>query len=260
MNKLKKISIILLASVCMTFTAGCDGIIEKENVESTVLEEGEEAKGLYILSADGTLYKFNTKHQNFEGVVNSSAPDRFTWSCNNDKNIPVIYSDDKLVFYGSELPDNPYKVEKFNDLGYTIGTGPLSKSTSGLISITESQLMNGSNAAEILTPAIPSNGWKLAEINGKAIDDNTLNEYGLVAGLEEGQSVKIGVYAGTKYGNTDVIADTRVFVSTIVTETEGYCLTKKGYIEIDIGELEDGFYSFNGCGLTELRRAEKRTK
>lgn len=258
MKKIKKLSLILIASIFITSAAGCDSIIEHENVDSPIVGEEEEKEGLYILTKKGTLYKFNTKNQNFEGTTSSASVSRMIWCCNEDKYIPTLYSDDKLVYYGSALPDGPFNVEEFIDLGYTIGASSLSKSTSGLISITDEQLLNGSNAYNILSPSLPSTGWQMAEINGKLIDDSMINDYGLIDGLEKGDKITIGVYSGTKYGKTEIVADTRVFCSYAVTATAGYTLTKNGYIEVDLGDLEDGYYSFEGCGLTQLKRSEKR--
>lgn len=262
MKKLIALLTTISVTLVLTGCSGLDSIIEKDAVSSDgIVTSDEMGNGLYILKADGTYMVPNTANQNFKGEATSASRDRLTWSVDGNKTIPVITAEDKLVYFSTgEIPEY-FGVEQFAGGSYTFGLALLTPSTDGGVIVSESGILNGSSAETSLSGSVGRKMvLRIETINGEEIDGDTLSYSGSITGLNKGETYTIGAYIGTRYGETQITADTRVFSSYMTTTTAGYTLTKNGYAEIDISDLEDGFYSVDGQGLFEIRRTEKASK
>ena len=262
MKRLTALIATVSVTLLLTGCSGIDSIIEKDAVnENGIVTDGESKEGLYILKADGTYMVPNTLNQNFSTKTSSASQDRLTWSVNGDKTIPVIYAEDKLVYFSTgEIPEY-FDVEQFAGGGYTLGLALMTPNADGGVNVNSAGLLNGSSAYEQLAGSV---GKKMLltidTIDGNKVDPDTLSYSGSFTGLEKGKTYKIGAYLGTHYGEIEIAADTRVFSSYLTTTTAGYTLTQNGYAEVDISDLEDGFYSIDNQGLIEIRKSESAPK
>ena len=243
----------LLLTGCQVFDkggAGKEGLVK--NIEN----------GIYVMSDKGDCYVPNTQHQNFKDntIVTSADPSRVVFSVKGNNEIPTLYSDDKLIMYSSdEIPDS-LNVEKFSPTGWTLGIYGLTESTNGGYKITKDCLVPESNAYEVLSSVLTkSNEVTLYSIDNKVLDEKfDFTRAGSFPAMEKGEKHTLGVYAGTYYADIVIQADTKLWASQITSTTAGYKRTKDGYAEILIGNLEDGYYNFDGKGLVKVVQSEKR--
>ena len=193
-------------------------------------------------------------------MVDTADSSRIVYSVSGTNNIPTLYSDDKLVMYSAdEIPDS-LNVERFSSVGWTLGLFGLQSATNGGVKITSDSLVPGSDAASKLSAVLgKSKAVTIYSIDGNEITTSyPFSKANSFEQMEEGETHTLGVYAGTYYKEINISADTKLWSSSMTTTTAGYTRTKSNYIEINIGGLEDGYYSFNGTGLVKVVRKETR--
>lgn len=248
----KKMNILLFMSVIILSLSGCSkgDIIEKKIDSSKAIDKTDIEDGLYILTEKGKFYKPNKENQSFNDVSVQASSTRVIWSVNDQKVIPTLYKDDKLVYFSKNILENDFVIEKFKSTGYSIGVYGLSTGTNGDINISSNNIIAGSTFSSQLDKII-KNGESVAieELSGKKVSEDKLKRGGIIPDLEKNKKYKIGIYKGTYYGKIEVLADTRFFVSEKTDYTKGFQKTKSGYVIVDTGNLENGYYSINGEGL-----------
>lgn len=252
LGKTRKCMSIVLMSVMMLSLAGCskDDIIEKKVDLSKAVDESDIEDGLYILTAKGKYYKPNTENQTFSDASIQASSNRIIWSVDNKKAIPTLYKDDKLVYFSKSMLEEDFIIEKFKSMGYSIGVFGLSTGTNGEINISSNNLVTSSTLETQLKKTMVSDeNITLEEIGGNKINADKLLSGGIIPDLKKNKKYKIGVYKGTYYGETEVKADTKFFVSEKTDYTSGFEKTKSGYFIVNTGNLKNGYYSVNGEGL-----------
>jgi len=261
--KQKKIAKALLAALCISLCfSGCtniDSIIESDGPGNGEVFEKDLSEGLYVHTKDGSFYKPNNIHENFHGSTNQATNTRLTWAVGADKPIPTVYKDDALVYITDREIPEAFEAERFVSSGYTFGLALLSIGSNGKISIAPDSALEGSNAYDIFGSALSDRAVvTIDSIDGKALSKEDLSYGGCIKGLKKNETYTLSAYKGTHYAAVDVIADTRVFSSYEVDSTGGCTMTENGYAVVDISNLADGYYSFDGQGLIRICRDKSR--
>lgn len=262
MQKSKLLCSVAVLLCSATLFTGCDGVFETSSSGTGGLVKGDVEDGIYILTADDEKYAPNTDHQNFKDntTVTSADNSRIVYSVNGDNEIPTLYADDKLVMYSSGAIPDSLNIEKFTPTGWTFGIYGLTESTNGGYKITSDNLVEGSNASAQLSSALTnSDSVSIYSIDKTDLDEKyEFSKADSFKGMEKGEKHTLGVYAGSYYADIDILADTKMWSSQVTSTTAGYKRTKDGYVEILTGNLENGYYSFEGSGLIKVVTDEKR--
>lgn len=253
----KIIAIILIAVMCVFALTGCFGNDDKkkDEIKTGAIKFSDAEDGLYIMTKDGELYQANTVGQNFDKSSTSANAERIVVSHENEKYIPKLYKDDKLVYFSSTtagVPDS-YIVEKFRNGGYTIGVYNLKQASSGYYTFKAENLLEDSDLKDKLSEAIGQDIVALVSIDDEKLTDSQLNKAGCIDNMDEDEEVVLGLMKGTKYSELKTIADTVVYYSVSTHSIGTYKTTKNGYIEIELPEeIQDGYVSINNQGLMQV--------
>jgi len=183
------------------------------------------------------------------------------------KLIPVVDNRrTELVMFQStedDMPEN-YVVEKYKKLGYTIGIGVNFGETGSSLYLDTKNICEKTNAEEVMRGVGPEDGLlKISRINkSKSLPvENVDKEVDMLLGLEKDKKYQIGYFDGTKYQETDIIADTLAFKAQQVIELASpFKTTEDNYFVINLPEnIKSGYYYINDSGMFGFK-AKDETK
>lgn len=184
---------------------------------------------------------------------------RFLWCGDKDADLKSLIPqvDGKntfLVIYQTgenEMPES-YSIEKYKDLGYTLGVSVSFGETGGSLFLVNDDLCSSSMAEDILSDCT-SGLLKIHKINGKKDLplDNVDTEVEKLLGLEKDKRYQVGFFDGTTYHEEEFLADTAVFKSEKVMNLENPLKpTEHGFFYVKLPvNLKNGYYHINDAGL-----------
>lgn len=261
----KRRKIILAGLMCMMMAlSGCkqmDSVIEEDERDVTEpVDQKNVTSGVYILTEDGTFYKANTLYQSFTQEATVASSDRYVYSVKDAKFIPTLYKNDALIYVSSSSIPKEISVERFKSCGYTIGAVAISKGTSGAYSVTNNNIISGSDFETQVTKNIgEAKTIVLKKANDTTVSDKNLTKAGTLETFKKDQEIVLDCYVGTYYKEIETKADTKIWVSASVSTIDDIELTKHGYVILN-HSLDEGYYNINNEGLicykNEKRPAE----
>lgn len=271
MRKIKRKILSAMLIIGMSFSLfGCgntensdEATEENEYAYLSNLENG----CFYILHKDKTYDKLEMPNATFSDISSAPSNDRIIWYKDNFEKIPTLYIEagDKLVYFSTEVLDEQFTIERFEDLGYSIGMTGLRYTNSGRYKIENSsssyypngdtmELTNLENEALI----IDSVGEKpLRAIKSKKTGEyeqsSMISRCGTLLGFKKDMECKADVYAGTKLYKHNFKADVKVMGSMAVTETINFNFINEYIAEIEIPEYyNNGYYMPDAKGIFRL--------
>lgn len=246
----------MLITVMTTALVGC-GSKSEENVVSVngPYSIDQIQSGLFIMTKDGEFYTPDTSGQNFTNEVTSSDPRRIIYSYEDNKVIPTLYADDKLVYFTTDSIPSNFGVEKFRDVGYTFGLYGISKSSGGEYTFTEADFIPDSTIEQSFNGYISNNDIAtILTVDGKAVDVDNFSVAGTYKCDKKDQKVKIAFMKGTFYSEVEAFADEHVWYSAETSNVLSYETTKNGFIVLQLPDgLNNGdFISVMNTGLMQI--------
>ena len=267
MKKISKFLMISIALLMCVFLGSCSNKIILSDSEGNLMKyekeevlESEEKDNFYILNNDETFTPLMRDVNDFEGIAEQSSLTRFiTWSNRmldekhtKDELIPVVTSEDDLVCIFSNTQDMPTNLvlEKYKDYGYTIGS--------------HVGLSDDGESAEIYSDCYENTDLKenlevmedekniIESINGSKVPISNIDpNMDFLLGLEKEKKYRMTYFVGTKYRETETIADLHVMQSEqIIKLNNPYTKTKYGFFKINLPDnLESGCYFLGDAGL-----------
>lgn len=259
---MKKISIILMAIIAAASTlTGCGKSIFKQEVnpyEIKVYTKDELEEGYYLKDGDD-YYKPTTDGTNFTIATETPDTTRYAWYMEGTENIPVVYNNFSLIYLSTtSTPVNVY-LERFEDIGYTLGVGKLTQNESGYyVMSTSIDMLEGSDIKTQMASMIGTENAIIHTINDTPLSPEMVSDAGFLLGLEHNQSYKLGAYIGTYYREIVAKADTHVMTSNEVLNITDYEMTRDNYVIITLPQsMPSGYYSVDGSGIFEFRNCAK---
>lgn len=257
MQQIKKITVIFLLAFTMLLLNGCS-LKEKifvtdetppsiDPIKKEELEDGD----FYI--KDGTRF-FNVfkPQSNFSSGSDRADTERILWNSEEDDTlIPTLYGDEILA-YCTTTSDftKDFTVERFKDIGYSIGIYGLTKGEKDYYDSTISTNAKKTSDLYSVVSNLNSDVIGFQTIDGKTITNRQVSESGTIKDLEKGKDYEFGLYVGTVYGERKIKADTHIYQSSEIIAISDYRLTQNGYIEITMPEgTKDGFYYIKEVGM-----------
>lgn len=268
-KKIKKL-LLVSATLCLGFLISCSG--EEKSSEHQNTEGGLsnlENDTFYILHSDNSMEKLLSCESTFGmdgNVPEAPSNDRIIWMQEDTYNqIPTIYSDDKLIYYTTNIINEEFTYERFENLGYSVGLRDLTLTKSGRYCISTvneantvyplsdtNQLLNFENELVILEEF---GGQKLRAArdkeSGEFVPDSQLfSRCGTIVNLEKDKQYGAKVFSGTEEYNFDFKADVLILGSMEETRTIDYEFESKTIANIHIPEyFNSGYYTLNNVGL-----------
>ncbi len=264
---------ITLSSAC--FLTGCSGLLNSGEETEETKETEKEGKGdkdkkektsadnleenaYYVYSEKSGYKKLAVGEASFDygKIVTSPNDKRVIWFKENFKEIPVLYSGDKLIYNSSQNFDEVFVFERFEPFGYTIGLCGMETTESGRLSLSGDKdkkcTYPGGDTDKILQLQVDS--VTIGSIGGGDIRTKmgSLTRCGTITGLQKGANYETIVYTGTKPHTYNFKADAFVLGSMEVYKSHSYDYgsDESGVIEITIPSFfNSGYYLINGVGL-----------
>lgn len=229
------------------------GVVIETNVNN--LEEdtyytynGKEYGKLYI--GDRTFKSSSTISTSKTGN-----PSNVIWLQDDINNIPVMRRGDKIVYHSSSNLVSYLSIERFYDLGYSIGIAGLQADDTGryTLSLSESSLTIDPTSDAKSLQAISSNDDVVIDSIGKApLRSGNVSESGTIIGLEKDKTYAINAYLGTNLHKTNVKADVRILASSEGDEITNYEFSESKTVEFSFPVYyNSGYYLVNGYGLVK---------
>ncbi len=269
---------IAIMSVVTIFSlSGCGGSDDSaktlsigRNSDKSYLNGLEDGK-IYVRH-DNTFTEvyFNNTTFEKESVVASPKDGRIYWFQGDEDKIPTLYKGDSLVEYTSGVFEEKFILERFEDLGYSVGICGMQPIESGRYTIsTDVEKKNTypySDADEITkltnpTVIVDSISEKpIREYN--EVDPETYEplappqelcvptKHGTIPGLKKDSFYNVRVYEGTVEHLYKLCANVMILASMECLTKIDYKFEEEYLLKIELpSTLKTGYYSINGLGV-----------
>ncbi|WP_026658631.1 hypothetical protein [Butyrivibrio sp. AC2005] len=251
------LTIIPTCLLTLGFLTGCGDVqIFQTNTDPyalVALKDSELTNDNYYVKNNTRFYQtYLPARGNASSQVSALNESRVLVTMEDDALIPTYYSDE-LIAVPSDSPDlGEISLERFSIQGYTIGGISGYITEDGYLRFTRQGLVSDSSFLAAIGDTT-SDAIRIASIDGKEISPEQINKKaGIIMGLEQGKSYKIGYYVGTKYYEKNITADCKVYEAYEMFSFSSDYIddTPNGYMAFSMPQdLKPGFYNINGRGL-----------
>lgn len=214
-------------------------------------EDTESSSKNYVYNP---TYLYNYTFENSEQDYSQTGdPTRLVWNTNKqDKNIPTLYSGDKLILYSEDTLPTTFSFERFKDMGYSVGIAGLTKTENNkfLYSFDTEEIMPDSDADRINDYANTTDYVLFDKLGGKEIKPENVSKSGIILGLKKNASYEADIYCGTVETKMNLTANIHIYEAFEAFESYDFHTLDENTIEITIPEyLKTGYYVINGSGM-----------
>ena len=271
---MKKKHLLMISTLLVTSLAlsGCSLLSDNaeeepiEEIDETLVDAEKVYKSLedgcyYVQHANKTCEKVYFGQASFDegNTVTTPSTNRVMWFRGDFDQIPTYHQGDSLIFYSKEELDETFTLERFMDLGYSIGVRGLKETESGRYSIStdvdEKCTYPESDADQLLL--LENDNVIIESVSRVALrndttnpDNNLVTDYGTVSKLPEETPLNIKVFEGTEENDYVFTTDVRILGSMEAVSNNNFEFTENNIIVIDIPSyFHDGYYLINGAGL-----------
>lgn len=253
---------LILAAVLLVILSGCTTKKIFVNPEDTyklvAYRENEIEDDAYYVKDGANFYELYLPLGTVSSATTKQSDERLFWINEDASLIPTLYQDELIAYQSSDSMLKKIKLERFKDLGWSIGLYNGEIDEEGLLCYDISKdIVRDSNAYTVFKDAFSEN-LRIISINGEPISKAMIDTSGTIKGLTEGDVCELEFYLGTKYGNITVEVDVNYLQSYEIHGIDKAYTTKNGYLAIYMDEsLKSGFYYLNGYGLFKYYAFEK---
>lgn len=257
---------VLLIGLTLSLLTGCSSEDSQDNSNEATIETNVNKlkNGSFYIERDNTYYEAFLGDATFtrNSVVKNGDSSRVAWlNESTDTKIPTMYPGDKIVYRQNEgIFEGDVTVERFYDLGYTIGVCGLKANTAGRYTFdtdVKELNVNPSSDANQLTSAGDSQAV-IESIGNAKLRSGNISEAGTIIGLEKGKTYSTDVYVGTILKNYKIKADVKALMSTETYEIKNFEYMQNKTISITLPTwLNSGYYLVEGYGFIKYSTSGK---
>ena len=269
--------ILLIGIIPLLSLTGCGN--EEDVPQTLTIGKGSDKTYLNGLE-DGKIY---VRHENTftevyfnnatfdQGYIAASPKEgRVYWFLGDEDKIPTLYKGDSLVEYTRDVFEEKFILERFEDLGYSVGICNMQPIESGRYTVsTDVEKKNTypySDADEITkltNPTVIVDSISKKPIREyKEVDPQTYEpltpppelcvptKHGTIPGLKKDSYYDVSVYEGTVEHLYKLQANVMILGSMEVLNKLDYKFEEEYLLKIELPEdLKTGYYSINGQGV-----------
>lgn len=256
--KVKKRLMTMLLFVSLVTLTGCEqDIFQDKNAKYKLkaVEDDDLESNIYYVKDGTKFYEVHALSSSGSGMDLDVT--KCAWTVSDEPLIPSYYRNELLAYASNRVDTNTILMERYKDCGYSIGIYGASFED-GYISFQASSNTIKNTEAKTAFESDKSNYILIETINGNPVNENMLNEAGMITGMEKDGVYEVTFYAGTYYGTATVTADTHFFQSYEMYTLDDINITKNGYVSIKLpDDLECGYYNVNGDGFFKYYNFKK---
>ncbi len=254
-NKILSFSFIMLSMLTLT---GCDEVqifeTQTDPFALVALKDSQLADDVYYVK-NGTRF-FQIYMPGYGNASNGTAvlnESRVFLTMKDDSLIPTYYQDELIALQSESTALEEINLERYCEVGYSIGCFSGTVTPDGFLMFDPTQTLVGGSALGSAIGNTEAKEARIASIDGKTLSSEQINtKAGVITGLEQGKTYKVGYYVGTKYYEKNIVADCKVYEAyeMFYYGSDYISDTPNGYMGISMPEeLKSGFYNINGSGL-----------
>lgn len=266
-NILKKLLLMSVLGVSLLGLTGCDEVqIFKKKLPADrliALSDDEIRNDIYYTKNNTKFYEtYVPNGGNLSSVIPSSLIEsRVGCVCNMENKIPPLYKDEVIAFASDENSIKSVTIERYKNLGYSIACFGGVITQDGYLQIDrESNVVEDSSLSKVLEN-VKSDNIRIVSFNDKELTNADIDiQSGTIIGLEKYEEYKIGYFAGTKYKEDIVKADTMILKAyeLYVYDDNPVEDTPNGYSCFTMEQgLENGYYRINDGGIFRYYNHER---
>lgn len=249
---------ILLIGLSLSLLTGCSAEDSQDNSNEATIETNinKLKNNAYYVQRDDTYYETFLSNATFSKYSISKGGDssRVAWIKESEESkIPMMYPGDKIVYRQDDgVVEGDVLIERFYDLGYTIGVCGLKPNNTGrYVFDTDVKNLNINPASDASQLTNAGDYQAVIESIGNAkLRSGNISEAGTIIGLEKNKTYSTDVYIGTILKNYKIKADVRALMSEEAYNIKDFDYMQSKIISITLPSwLNSGYYLVNGYGL-----------
>lgn len=249
---------ILLIGLSLSLLTGCSAEDSQDNSNEVTIETNinKLKNNAYYVQRDDTYYETFLSNATFSQYSISKGGDssRVAWIKESEESkIPMMYPGDKIVYRQDDgVVEGDVLIERFYDLGYTIGVCGLKPNNTGrYVFDTDVKNLNINPASDASQLTNAGDYQAVIESIGNAkLRSGNISEAGTIIGLEKDKTYSTDVYIGTILKNYKIKADVRALMSEEAYNIKDFDYMQSKIISITLPSwLNSGYYLVNGYGL-----------
>ena len=181
---------------------------------------------------------------------------------NDANNIPVLRRGGKIVYHSSSKLVTTLNVERYYDLGYSIGIAKLKqnmKTERYSLDIRDTALTVDPNSDAKKLQDITANGQIVIDsIGDTPLRSGNVSTSGTVIGLEKNKTYAVNAYLGTDLHRNNIKADVQVLASSEGHHIDKFDFSGDKTVEFKFPSYyNSGYYLINGFGLVRYIADDK---
>lgn len=248
--------------ILMTCITGCSafnrihGFNDRDYAVTVVKNARDlEDKAFYVLKEDGTyhrLYIGETSYKKNSGFPTNPSSKRVAWFGKDYERIPTMYKGECIAYRSSTEFSEQFNIERYEDIGYTIGICNMSESSTGRFkfSTKPDDMQIDIDASTGILYQLGPHTATIERIGEVDLRTGNISRAGTVVGLERGKTYTTDVYIGTDVNRYSFIADVRAMVSMELYGISDYTYMQGKTVTFSFPEwYNSGYYCVNGFGI-----------
>lgn len=254
------ITVILLLNFNILLLTGCDVQIferKKDPYEVIPYKKEELVTDIYYVKDGTSFYPLYKNGGTATSVVREPSDSRLLWFMKDLPLIPTYYQNETIALPSLNTGLYNSVIERFSDIGYSMGLYGGIYGDDGIYLNSKENCVPGSSFEKQVS-SLGTSDIKIVKINDAPVSQGMLNQSGVITGLQEQATYKVGFYAGSKYLEKDIIADVWFLKSFEIFSLEKADATPNGYLALQFPEdFKSGYYLVNGFGVCRYYNAPK---
>lgn len=248
---------ILILSGCSLFDRSRVNSSTGVEIETNINNLDEDAYYAYNGKEYGKLYIGDRTFKSSSSFSSSRTgnPSNVIWLQDDINNIPVMRRGDKIIYHSSNKLVSSLSIERFYDLGYSIGIAGLEMDSTGRYSLAlnhSSLTIDPTSDAKSLQNISNSEDIIIDSIGKTPLRSGNVSTSGTIIGLEKGKTYAVNAYLGTNLHKTNVKADVRILASSEGDTILDYEFSESKTVEFSFPSYyNSGYYMINGYGLVK---------
>ena len=254
---------IALSAILAFGLTGCGNKSSENKIGVATFKDIDQlADGGYYVRHGDVYYQPYFGQTSFtpDRTVTAKDDKRIAWYGEDYANIPTMNKGDTIVYHSTQPFTEGLTIERFEDLGYTVGICQMKEASSGRYSFaTDSRNFNVDIKSDAGT--LCQNGKTTAtfdKIGGVNLRAGNISRAGTIIGLSKGKTYDCDIYIGTDLHEYKIKADVKALCSMEVFEITDYSFNRSKTITFKFpNNLQSGYYNIGGFGIVRYINSAK---
>ena len=254
---------IALSAILAFGLTGCGNKSSENKIGVATFKDIDQlADGGYYVRHGDVYYQPYFGQTSFtpDRTVTAKDDKRIAWYGEDYANIPTMNKGDTIVYHSTQPFTEGLTIERFEDLGYTVGICQMKEASSGRYSFaTDSRSFNVDIKSDAGT--LCQNGETSAtfdKIGGVNLRAGNISRAGTIIGLSKGKTYDCDIYIGTDLHECKIKADVKALCSMEVFDITDYSFNRSKTITFKFPKnLQSGYNNIGGFGIVRYINSAK---